>query len=87
MQSVTRLILVVAIAWAVSDLSAADQTVTESKIRVLVVTGPDGDRIIEALAGRRVHFVTNPDAESEMLSSVRCGLTALPEDCVAVLVV
>ncbi len=55
--------------------------------RVFVIVGPDGARIAEALAGRRVEFVTNPDPEAEMLSSVRCGLRAMPEDCDAVLVV
>jgi molybdenum cofactor cytidylyltransferase len=55
--------------------------------RVFVVVGPDGARIAEALAGRRVEFVTNSDPEAEMLSSVRCGLRAMPEDCEAVLAV
>ena len=31
-------------------------------------------------------FVPNPDPEGDMLSSVRCGLRALPESCEAVLV-
>jgi molybdenum cofactor cytidylyltransferase len=52
-----------------------------------VVTGTDGTRISEALAGRRVHFVVNPERDGDMLSSVRCGLRALPESCRAVLVV
>ena len=55
--------------------------------RVIVVVGPDGARIAEVLAGRRVDYVINPDPEAEMLSSVRCGLRATPEDCEAVLVV
>lgn len=53
---------------------------------VFVVVGRDGTRIAEALAGRRVRFVTNPCAEGEMLSSVRCGLAAIPKACSAVLV-
>ncbi len=55
--------------------------------RVFVIVGPDGARIAEALAGRRVDYVINPDPEAEMLSSVRCGLRAMPEDCDAVLMV
>jgi molybdenum cofactor cytidylyltransferase len=55
--------------------------------RVFVVVGPDGARIAEALAGRQVEFVTNPAPGAEMLSSVRCGLRAMPEDCDAVLAV
>ena len=54
---------------------------------VFVVVGPDGGRIAEALADRQIEFVTNTDPESEMLSSIRCGLRALPDDCTAVLVV
>jgi molybdenum cofactor cytidylyltransferase len=53
----------------------------------VVVVGNDGARIAEALAGRRVRFVANPDPEGEMLSSVRCGLRALPQGCEAALVV
>jgi molybdenum cofactor cytidylyltransferase len=44
---------------------------------VLVVVGNDREGIEQALAGRRVKFVDNPDADGDMLSSVRCGLTAL----------
>lgn len=51
-----------------------------------VVTGADGARIIETLAGRRVRFVANPELDGDMLNSVRCGLRALPESCHAVLV-
>ncbi len=64
-----------------------DEVLRSPVDRVFVVVGPDGGGIVEALAGRRVEFVKNPNAESEMLSSVRCGLSAMPEDCVAVLVV
>ncbi|MBM4038086.1 MAG: nucleotidyltransferase family protein [Planctomycetes bacterium] len=53
----------------------------------VVVVGADGRCVAEALAGRAVQFVTNPDAEGDMLSSVRCGLRALPEECEAALVV
>ncbi|MBE3096646.1 MAG: nucleotidyltransferase family protein [Planctomycetes bacterium] len=52
----------------------------------LVVVGQDAARIAEALAGLRLKIVTNPDPGGEMLSSVRCGLRALPTDCDAVLV-
>jgi molybdenum cofactor cytidylyltransferase len=54
--------------------------------QTLVVVGPDAARIAEALAGHRVTLVTNPDPDGAMLSSVRCGLRALPADCEAVLV-
>ena len=54
--------------------------------QTLVVVGQDAARIAEALGGRPVTLVTNPDPGGEMLSSVRCGLRAIPQDCEAVLV-
>lgn len=48
---------------------------------VCVVVAPDGGPIREALANRPVRFVLNPDPESQMLDSVRCGLRALPGEC------
>ena len=57
-------------------------TVTE----VLVVIGPDGRGIAGALAGWRVSIVTNPNPDGDMLSSVRCGLRAVPAQCETILV-
>ena len=54
--------------------------------QVVVVTGKEGKPLLEALAGRRVQFVTNTHADQEMLHSVRCGLTAMPEQSAAVMV-
>jgi molybdenum cofactor cytidylyltransferase len=54
--------------------------------RVFVVIGQDGKPILEALAGRRVHVVTNMQAEEEMLRSVRCGLAAMPQESAAAMV-
>jgi molybdenum cofactor cytidylyltransferase len=51
------------------------------------VVGRDAEQIQSALAGRAVTFVSNPDPQGDMLSSVRCGLRALPALCEAVLVV
>jgi molybdenum cofactor cytidylyltransferase len=64
-----------------------DEVLRSPVDRVFVVIAPDGSLIAEALAGRRVEFVANPDPESEMLASVRCGLRATPQDCAAALVV
>ena len=50
----------------------------------VVVGGADEDRVREALADLSPDFVTNPDNTAEMLSSVRCGLKALPAGCEAV---
>jgi molybdenum cofactor cytidylyltransferase len=53
---------------------------------VCLVTGPDRDLLERAMEGRRVHWVTNPDPESEMLESVRCGVRALPDHATCALV-
>ena len=53
---------------------------------VYVVVGHEGGRVRSALVGRPVAVVTNPDYGTGMLSSVRCGLRALPERCRDVLV-
>jgi molybdenum cofactor cytidylyltransferase len=53
---------------------------------IYVVVGAHADRMAEALSGTPVHIVLNPDyRQTEMLSSIRCGLRALPEDCEAIL--
>jgi molybdenum cofactor cytidylyltransferase len=54
--------------------------------QIIVVVGRDAELIQQALAGRAVTFVANPDPVGDMLSSVRCGLRALPATCEAVLV-
>ena len=53
---------------------------------VYVVVGHQGKRISDELSGRAVTIVTNPDYKRGMLSSVRCGLQALPQECETVLV-
>jgi molybdenum cofactor cytidylyltransferase len=64
-----------------------DEVQRGSRGRVYVVVGHDGQRIRDALTGREVALVTNPDVEGDMLSSIRCGVRALPESWDAVLVV
>jgi molybdenum cofactor cytidylyltransferase len=63
-----------------------DELLRSPADRVFVVVGEEGKPILEALAGRPVQFVTNLLPEGDMLSSVRCGLTAMPGDCAAALV-
>jgi len=61
---------------------------------VAVVRGGDapagrGADVSEALAGlgvERLEIVANTDADADMLSSIRCGLRALPGDCEGFLV-
>ncbi len=54
---------------------------------VCVVVGHQADRVRQALEGRTVRIVANPDYErTDMLASIRCGLAVMPADCRAVLV-
>jgi molybdenum cofactor cytidylyltransferase len=53
---------------------------------VVVVTGREHDKVRDALAGRSVEFVHNPDYQSGLSSSLKRGLGALPQDCDAVVV-
>jgi molybdenum cofactor cytidylyltransferase len=46
---------------------------------LVVIGGPTGSALRQAVGARRVRFVENPEPEGEMLSSVRCGLKAAPE--------
>src|SRR4029453_13829990 len=53
---------------------------------IIVVVGLEGGGAA-ALADQPVTLAANPDADGDMLSSVRIGLRALPAECDAVLVV
>jgi molybdenum cofactor cytidylyltransferase len=55
--------------------------------QIIVVVGAEEQRIREALNERAVTIIRNPAEHGDMLSSVRCGLRALPEACEAILVV
>ena len=63
-----------------------DQILAGAVDRTYVVVGHAGERVRRELSNRNVTIVSNPDYESGMLSSVRCGLAALPRECQAVLV-
>ena len=54
--------------------------------RVTVVVRPEDQQLRGALGDRPVIFAENPDATSDMLSSVRCGLRALPAAATTILV-
>jgi molybdenum cofactor cytidylyltransferase len=64
-----------------------DQLLASTIDEVHIVVGHQAEQIIAELSGRAVSIVNNPDYESGMLSSVRCGLKSLPEKCRAVMVV
>jgi molybdenum cofactor cytidylyltransferase len=63
-----------------------DQLLRSVVNNVLVVVGHDEERVVEQLPGSSVEVVTNPNYRTGMLSSVRCGLQALPQACQAVMV-
>ncbi len=55
---------------------------------ITVVTGSDRLALEAALAGRKIHFVFNPQFENgEMLFSIQIGLASLPADRTAALIV
>ena len=64
----------------------ADQVIKSPIRQVLVVSAEQSEEIGAALKGKRLSIVINPDFAGDMLSSVRCGLRALP-DCEAIMVV
>ena len=64
-----------------------DQLLQSVIDKIFVVTGHNAGKIAEQLSARAVTIVDNPDYPSGMLSSVRCGLRALPRECQAVMVV
>lgn len=63
-----------------------DELLSSDIEAVYVVVGHEGNRIAEELSRRDVTVVTNPDYKRGMLSSVRCGLQAIPQQCETVLV-
>src|SRR4051812_2236551 len=64
-----------------------DEVAASEVDATVVVTGSDATAVTDALDGRALQIVRNPDAEAEMLSSARCGLKAVSPDFEAVLIV
>jgi molybdenum cofactor cytidylyltransferase len=64
-----------------------DQLLRSRLDQIYVVVGHEAARIAAELADRPVHLVSNPDYHCGMLSSVRCGLAALPPACEAIMIV
>jgi molybdenum cofactor cytidylyltransferase len=55
---------------------------TASQARpIIVVTGHQPAAVQEALAGRDLTFIHNPDYETGLASSLRAGIDAVPADC------
>lgn len=53
---------------------------------VVVVLGPGGEAVQEAIASFPVAIAWNRDPETDMAGSVRAGLAALPAECTGVLI-
>jgi molybdenum cofactor cytidylyltransferase len=64
-----------------------EQLTASSVDEVHVVVGCQGEQVSRELSGRPVSIVNNSNYKSGMLSSVRCGLQAIAQQCRAVLVV
>jgi molybdenum cofactor cytidylyltransferase len=63
-----------------------EQITGSSVDELYVVVGYQWKQVSEGLSGSTVSIVKNSDYKSGMLSSVRCGLKAIPQECKAVLV-
>ncbi len=63
-----------------------DQLLGSVVNKVLVVVGHGEERVAEQLSRSSVEIVTNSNYSTGMLSSVRCGLQALPQECETVMV-
>jgi molybdenum cofactor cytidylyltransferase len=63
-----------------------DQLLISSLDEVHVIVGNQAERVTKELSDRPVSIAINDDYESGMLSSVRCGLRCLSEQCRAILV-
>ncbi len=63
-----------------------DELLASRAERVIVVTGHERERIEEALSGRDVDLVHNPDYEEGIATSIRTGVAALGNDVHGVLV-
>ena len=66
--------------------TAVDNILHSSIEHVMIVLGPDPEDIRQALSQKPVRFCHNRDHEKGMLSSVICGIRALPPDARSVLI-
>lgn len=59
----------------------AEAAIASAAEPVIVVTGNAGSGVIAALEGLPVQFVENPDFTNGLSTSLRAGLSALPDSC------
>lgn len=65
----------------------AERVVGSEANGVTVVTGHEREEIAEALAGLKIELVHNPDFALGLASSLKAGISAVPDDAAAVIVV
>ena len=58
----------------------AEQALASKATDVIVVTGHQADLVEQALAGLNVKFVRNPDFAGGLASSVKAGISAVPDN-------
>ncbi len=67
--------------------SVVDLLLSVDLEEIVVVVGHRADEVKESLAGRTVRFSLNADYAKGMLSSVHCGVAAVPDSADAALIV
>lgn len=60
---------------------AVEAALGSAAAHVIVVTGNGGEEVKRALAPLSPLFVNNPDFSKGLSTSLKCGLSVLPEDC------
>jgi len=66
--------------------TVVDQVLDSQMKQVLVVLGPEPEKVKDVLAQKEVKVCVNKRHEEGMLSSVICGIRALPEETEAALI-
>src|SRR3954464_9420495 len=64
----------------------AEQALASKASEVVVVTGHQADQVEKSLAGLQVTFIRNPDFAEGLASSVKAGISAVPEGADAAVV-
>ena len=63
-----------------------DNVIASAVDHVMVVLGPDQEEIMQVIGKRPVQFCHNREHEKGMLSSIICGIRALPADALSALI-
>lgn len=66
--------------------TVVDNVLNSSIDHVMVVLGANHSEVRDILESRPVHFCYNKEHENGMLSSVKCGIRALPADALTALI-